>query len=428
MSCNFSLYSCQPISHHMVISADQAENLGLTDVCDLLKEKNNEFKILSGMLTKVPVDVADIKYRQDIFEDIKGNFQLFKRIDKWIDRVVELEDMMNTNERGSDWRHQLKRKIAATDQYMMCVEGLCEIIKYNGFKSEGIKHLHKLLIELQSQKNYILLKKIVNDHDNALYNMTGVTIRIEFDSLLHPERACLVDYVQEEGDGVKEIKNPFAKLRNVDSQEPQDTVITKDDVTGAFFISNLQPIITLCMQQLCEAFDRYLSNHGGFISKIAFQLYFYMIAARMVDTFENMGLKMCKPEIDNGSVHHMERAYDLLTGLQLHKTGKVKDLVVNNIDFTDPKRVFILTGPNRGGKTTFLRTVGLAQILFQAGLYVPASSAVMSPVRNIYTHYPKTERKLIGEGRLGEELREISEILKCISKDSLLLMNESLSS
>lgn len=424
---NFSLYRIKAACPHMEISAEVAENLGLTDISDLLTEKDHEFRILYGMLTKVPIYGEDIKYRQDIFEDMKENTQLFGRIDKWIDRVAVFEELMNTKERMSDYRYQLKQKIAAIGQFMLCVEDLYDITGYKGFRSVGMHNLHELLKELQLQKNYTSLKNVMKDSGKSLINMAGVTIRIEFDSKLQPEQACFVDFVDEENEA-KDMRNPLRKIRNLDSHKVREPIISQDDTAGAFFISNLHPIVTRCMQQLCDAFDRYLSENGGFIRRIAHQLYFYLIAVRMVETFQIMGLKMCRPEIDHGSMHHLEGAYDILTGLQLHKTGNLKDLVVNHIDFNDPKRVFILTGPNRGGKTTFLRTVGITQILFQAGLYVPATAAVMSPVQGIYTHYPKTERKLIGEGRLGEELSEISMILSCITKDSLLLMNESLSS
>lgn len=428
MSINFSLLHRQSTNHDMEISTVKADDIGLTNVCDLLSEVDKEFRVLSGMLTKLPIDGECIRYRQDIFEDIKCNNRLSGHINKWIDEVVELEEMMNVKERKPDYRRQLQWKMAITVKYMRCVEGLSEIMDDNSLKSEGLKTLHGLLKDLQEQQSYQSLKKRVNDPNSNVENLTGMTIQIDFDSKLQPERACLIDFDNNGENHLKEDKKPFIKLRNSNQTESRDYISANDDRIGSFFISNLQPIVTQCLQHICEAYDRYLSEHAGFITKIAFQLYFYTIAVRMVETFERIGLNMCRPAIGTGNIHRMEGLYDILTGLQLHKNERVKDLVTNDIDFTDPKRIFILTGPNQGGKTTFLRAIGLAQVFFQAGLYVPAQHAEMSPVRNIYTHYPKTERKLIGEGRLGEELREISEILKCISKDSLFLMNESISS
>lgn len=55
------------------------------------------------------------------------------------------------------------------------------------------------------------------------------------------------------------------------------------------------------------------------------------------------------------------------------------DIVTNDIDFNDDRRIYILTGPNRGGKTTITQAVGLAFLLAQNGIYVPATQMKFSP-------------------------------------------------
>jgi DNA mismatch repair ATPase MutS len=92
----------------------------------------------------------------------------------------------------------------------------------------------------------------------------------------------------------------------------------------------------------------------------------------------------------------------------------------------DRGRVWVLTGPNHGGKTTFTRAVGVAQTLFQAGLYVPASSARMSPVDAIYTHFPAREDARPGEGRLDAESERLAAIFRGATRHSLILLNEAL--
>jgi DNA mismatch repair ATPase MutS len=90
-------------------------------------------------------------------------------------------------------------------------------------------------------------------------------------------------------------------------------------------------------------------------------------------------------------------------------------------------RVWLLTGPNRGGKTTYTRAVGVAQVFFQVGLYVPARSARISPVDAIYTHFPTREEAGHGRGRLDAEAERMSAIFHSATPRSLILLNEALS-
>jgi DNA mismatch repair ATPase MutS len=100
--------------------------------------------------------------------------------------------------------------------------------------------------------------------------------------------------------------------------------------------------------------------------------------------------------------------------------------VASAADFGPAGRIAILTGPNSGGKTTYLRSVGLAVALFQAGLMVPGQRARISPVDAIYTHFPTLESRF--HGRLADEALRLREILRAATRHSLVLLNETFSS
>lgn len=70
----------------------------------------------------------------------------------------------------------------------------------------------------------------------------------------------------------------------------------------------------------------------------------------------------------------------------------------------------------------------MIQALFQLGLYVPAKSAVISPVNGIYTHFPSSDENNYGKGRLEFECDKLSRILDKVNEDSLLLLDEAFSS
>lgn len=105
-----------------------------------------------------------------------------------------------------------------------------------------------------------------------------------------------------------------------------------------------------------------------------------------------------------------------------------QEVVLNDLSFDEDGEFFILTGPNKGGKTTYIRSIGIAQVLFQAGCFVPALRAEMSIADAVYTHFPEEETLGIDKGRLGKEAERMSVIINNSTSESLVLLNETFSS
>ena len=108
---------------------------------------------------------------------------------------------------------------------------------------------------------------------------------------------------------------------------------------------------------------------------------------------------------------------------------KIEEKVVpNDLAFDERAGIYVLTGPNRGGKSVITCALGLAQAMFQLGMYLPADKITISPVDGIYTHFPTGAEDTIDKGRLGEECARLGEIFDCVTPNSLVLLDESLSS
>lgn len=116
-------------------------------------------------------------------------------------------------------------------------------------------------------------------------------------------------------------------------------------------------------------------------------------------------------------------ASDAIDGALTLKTGEI---VPNELDFDEKEHLFFLTGANGGGKTTYLRSVGIIAILFLAGCPVPAKSAEIWPFKNVVTHFPYDERFEEG-GRLADEIHRIDNIMEIADGDTLVLLNETFS-
>ncbi|WP_240977948.1 hypothetical protein [Planctomonas sp. JC2975] len=85
----------------------------------------------------------------------------------------------------------------------------------------------------------------------------------------------------------------------------------------------------------------------------------------------------------------------------------------------------MVTGANRGGKSTFLRSVGLAQLMMQAGMFVPARSLSATIVSGVFTHFKREEDTALASGKFDEELARMRDIVGQIQPRALILFNES---
>jgi DNA mismatch repair ATPase MutS len=99
--------------------------------------------------------------------------------------------------------------------------------------------------------------------------------------------------------------------------------------------------------------------------------------------------------------------------------------VIGNDVGADGKSLVIITGANSGGKSTFLRSVGLAQLMMQCGMFVTADTYRASVFEGVFTHFIREEDATMTSGRLDEELSRMSTIADEIRPNSLMLFNES---
>ncbi len=111
--------------------------------------------------------------------------------------------------------------------------------------------------------------------------------------------------------------------------------------------------------------------------------------------------------------------YDICLALTMGKR------IVGNDMNTEHKDLVIITGANQGGKSTFLRSIGLAQLLMQCGMFVPAEAFCANVCSGLFTHYKREEDNTMNSGKLDEELSRMSDIADNITSDSIVLFNES---
>lgn len=155
---------------------------------------------------------------------------------------------------------------------------------------------------------------------------------------------------------------------------------------------------------------------------------YYVRFAEYIKKLSSQGLHFCKAVLAEEPAEERAMRARAFYNLKLAETVVEKETIVSNdLDFDREHLVYVLTGANRGGKTTVTQAIGLLFALAQGGIYVPAESFSFQPADCIYTHFPADEDKTMDLGRLGEECRRFRKIYSDSTENSLFLLNETFS-
>ncbi len=130
------------------------------------------------------------------------------------------------------------------------------------------------------------------------------------------------------------------------------------------------------------------------------------------------GIPCCFPELSDSKQITLKNVYDITL---LKKEGTT--IVPNDVNFTENEPFFYLTGANGGGKTTYIRTVGGAMLLFLAGAPVFCEGGSASLLSAVFTHFPRDER-FEGTGRYLDEKNRVDAMLQRLDGNALVLLNE----
>jgi hypothetical protein len=162
----------------------------------------------------------------------------------------------------------------------------------------------------------------------------------------------------------------------------------------------------------------------SFFSMLRLELAFYLGCLNLHDRLAGKQEPVCFPEPLAASQLALtaEGIYDVC--LTLHLGNRVAGNEVN----ADGKSLVMITGANQGGKSTLLRSLGLAHLMMQAGMFVGARSFRAGVCHGVFTHYKREEDATMERGKLDEELSRMSTIADQITRHSILLCNESFAS
>ena len=445
------------------LSDETLNDLSIDFIADALSDVKFERDQLRNIMTNITGDAEVIRYRCDIFDDFLRLPKLREDMEQLVLRLKDLMDLerFQKDKEGSDlW--SLINRLREIGTYVSCITTIKETLESLDIRSEGMRELLRIVTDISRESNFDGLMEDVNETLQKAAKLKSITIGVNLDDLLRPKNAAIVslndtpftnsglvrrfmDFTKNKSElnsDVESTSSHFHPLSSVSGgtklgpmySDPytHEVLLDADALTGGDPLSAaIKKPVSDIMRRTCNeiksTLKRYVNISGYSLTSMMPEIIFYIRWAELVDKITATGMPMKKAEILPTAQRelHFKDIYNLKLAINKVK-GDPIDIITNDIDFDDRYRIFILTGPNRGGKTIFTQAVGLSMLLAQWGVYVPASAAQISPCDNIFTHFPADENDTVDLGRLGEESQRLSAIFEMATRNSLLLLNESL--
>lgn len=404
------------------------EDLGLGELADALTLDRRYVSFVRRTLSTLCADPEVIAYRQAVLLDLKRDPRLREGIQNLLPRLGELRQTGNLL--GNRQRALLLEtvdRLSELDLYLSVVKELHTLLSTSEVRSAALREVREVLRVGLAGEGFKALAEELPLLQAPLRSLAALTVGINLDADLRPSSVMLLSIHE----------RPFAETAPL-LERLLGTRLDGQDETGiaplhgvpadpalrplSQLFQDLDRITQQTAQPVARALSRYVKHSSAPLHRLDEQLAWYVAAAQLMITFEQRGTPTCLPEILPAEARIT--AVEGLSNAAL-VLRKVKP-VASDLQLNETARIAILTGPNSGGKTTYLRSVGLAQVMAQTGLFLTARRAQISPVDAILTHFPALETRQ--QGRLAEEAARLRQIFEQVSDQSLILLNESLAS
>lgn len=352
-------------------------------------------------------DPEAIRYRQDILRDCLKNGAIVRELYQ-----IPIESILNKRSRylGIFSTYYPSAILSSAVQLLeMFVELLKKLRRIadehaDRFESEGFRRFFDMIAQELNDDFFAA----VDEHLRALRFRSGVLLSAQ----LGPgnEGANCV------------LRKPHPKSwveRVLTQRSPTYTFsIHPRDDHGARALSDIR---NRGLDLVANAVAQSADHIDSFFKMLRIELAFYVGCLNLYEQLVQLGEPVSFPQpVESGQRRHsFTGLYDVCLALTM------KNRVVGNDINADNKDLVVITGANQGGKSTFLRSIGLAQLMMQCGMFVPAESFCANVCEGIFTHYKREEDTTMKSGKLDEELARMSVIVDQITPDSMLLFNES---
>jgi hypothetical protein len=353
-------------------------------------------------------DLETILFRQDILKDCLRNYSVVKGI---YDIAVESIEGKKKHYYGFLNRYPSGILHGAVD-FLQMFMGMLRKLKFladehsDKFESDGFGAFFAMLKTELTDEYFASIQ----GHLKELKFREGVLVSAELGKGNEGTNYILRKFLGKKRCWIQRI---------FDRGPPTFTIrIHERDEAGAQALSKLRGRgINLVANALAQSADHILS----FFVMLRIELAFYIGCVNLRGQLAKKGeaVSFPVPAPPGSRRHSCLGLYDVCLALSIEQR-----VVANSLD-ADGKDLVIITGANQGGKSSFLRGIGLAQLMMQCGMFVAAESFSADLRRGLFTHYKREEDTTMKSGKFDEELSRMSNIVDALPPNSMLLFNES---
>ncbi len=351
-------------------------------------------RFLRRVLSRPPVAAEAVRYRQDVLAELAADPALRARAESLYELLFQLLGLFKSPGTGLHGEHAAFRL-----EILRLVQRVVDaMVDDFGGCTSGLARLHQVGLEIRASREHRVLASLL-DHEDRLSDLT-LRVRVGADGRI---RRLAVGGVEENVGNVfhrgpvrRWWDRALLRLRGFDV-DPREVV---NRLIVAVYLEVAPALRTLL--QLIGPLQLYLGT-------LAF-----------ADLARERGLDLCRPQL-------VEPEAGLALG-RLWNPLLLRDdeppPVPCDLEPRSPFPTVVVTGPNSGGKTRMLQALGIAQVLGQAGLLVPARAARLPVLQGLFVSLVEHATAEQAEGRLGSELARIRRLFEEIRPRSMILLDE----
>ncbi len=390
-------------------------DLNLDQVAETLYKGREQYE-LKPVFYRTLGDVHAVQYRQDVLRDIEKG-ALAGHLNAFAQRMRTMRDQLSQSEKLP---HQYQREgwvLYAAGTYCEAVERLTRDLGAVDMKSRGLRTFRDYLSSYVDSAGFAVLvaetAKVKEHLSQIRYCLTirgsRVTVR-KYDSE--------ADYRAEVLATFERFKQGEVKDYLVDLPEYAD--MNQVEARILDLVVRLFADIFAELDEFCLRHHEYLDETIRIFDR---EVQFYLAYVDLMQPLKAAGLQFCYPQISTSSKEVLATdTFDLALALKL--APKKSEVVPNDFYLRGLERIFVVSGPNQGGKTTFARTFGQIHHLASIGYPVPGTEARLFIFDQLLTHFEKEEDLSDCKGRLEDDVVRIQELLRRATGNSIVIMNE----
>jgi hypothetical protein len=360
-------------------------------------------------------DPDTIRYRQQILADCLQHPEIIRQLYAFALEALESERKVGSLWSGAQPAWVLHRSVQVLQLHLDVLKRLRQLAdeQSTNFHSEGFRRFYTMLRE-ELSNSYL---ETVEQHLQKLQFGHGL---LQSAQLGKGHKARHYTVHDQPPPPPSTWRQRFVR-KQTDTDPAYSFELHPLDVAG---FRALDEIRSKGLNEVANVVAQSADHIKSFFAMLHVELAFYLGCVNLHTHLLEHGESTCFPDPrpPGQDAFTAEGLYDVCLALHLDTQ------VVGNDVRADGKRLVVITGANQGGKSTLLRSVGLAQLMMQAGMFVGARAYSADIRKGIFTHYKREEDAAMEGGKLDEELGRMSTIAEEITFGAILLCNESFAS